>query len=293
MLMEHITLKNFCKMKDKIKIIMIDAFKPDYLEYAPYLSSLTKKHQWGNLEMPPGHNGGMEIFFTGKSNKLATFYKKNKSSLAWIKYFTWLENFGNFGRLIIDCVINFFRLIKREELHKTGKIPLKKLYQFEISDNKPPYKELAIKYIYFGHLDQIGHKYGTTSKEIVREIKKIDKVVSREKFDIILSDHGMIDVTKVIKVPITKNCFIDSDMARYWGDKNELESIKNNLPLKEGKMLNWPNKSYGDLIFLANPGVLISQNYWYEEQIIKGMHGYDGKHKEMNGIYILKRKGKK
>lgn len=272
---------------------MIDAFKPEYLKYAPYLTSLTKRYQWGNLEMPPGHNGGMEIFFRGKSDKLATFYKKNKSSLSWIKYFIWLESFGKFGRLIIDCLINFFRLIKEQNLHRTGKIPLKKLYGFEISDDKLPYGGLPVKYIYFGNLDNTGHRYGTKSMEIIREIGKIDRAISKEDFDIILSDHGMIDVTRVINVPFTKDCFIDSDMARYWGSKDELEDIKKNLPLKQGKILNWPNKSYGDLIFLVNPGVLISPNYWYGKKIVKGMHGYDGKHKEMNGIYILKKKGKK
>ncbi len=291
--MGNITLKNFCKMKDTIRIIMIDAFKPDYLKYAPYLSSLTKEYQWGTLEMPPGHNGGMEIFFRGKSNKLATFYKKDKSSLTWIKYFTWLETWGNFGRLIIDCVINFVRLIRRQELHRTGKIPLKKLHQFEISDNKSPHLGLPIEYTYFGSLDQIGHTYGTESKEISEEVKKIDKIVSRKKFDIILSDHGMIDVKKTIKVPLTKDCFIDSDMARYWGDKTELEKIKKDLPLQDGKILDWPNKSYGDLIFLVDPGILISPNYWYGKNLVRGMHGYDGKHEEMKGIYIIKKKGER
>ena len=107
---------------------MIDAFKPEYLKYAPYLSSLTKKYQWGTLEMPPGHNGGMEIFFCSKSNKLATFYKKEKSSLRWIKYFSWLEIFGNSGRFIVECIINFFRLMKNKDLHRIGKISLKNLH---------------------------------------------------------------------------------------------------------------------------------------------------------------------
>ena len=272
---------------------MVDAFKSEYLKYAPYLSSLIKKYQWGTLEMPPGHNGGMEIFFRGKSDKLATFYKKDKSSLAWIRHFIWLENFEKLGRLFIDCLINFPRFVKRKELHKTGKIPLKQLYKFEMVDSKESWKKLDIDYVYFPDLDKIGHKYGTESKEIIKEIKKIDKVISKKSFDILLSDHGMIDVKKIVEVPLTKNCFIDSDMARYWGSKEELENIRNNLPLKEGKILNWPNKNYGDLIFLANPGILIFQNYWYGKEKIKGMHGYDGKHKEMKGIYILRKNGKR
>ena len=272
---------------------MIDAFKPEYLKYAPHLTSLTEKYLWGNLEMPPGHNGGMEIFFTGESNKLATFYKKDKSNLHWVKYFAWLEGLGSFGRLLIDCGINFPRWIKGKDLHRTGQIPFNKLYQFEISDDKPAQKKLPINYKYIGSLDGIGHKYGTTSKEIIEEIQKIDKMISRENFDIILSDHGMINVQKTVEVPLTKNCFIDSDMARYWGEKKELENIKNSLPMQDGEVLNWPNKSYGNLIFLTNPGVLISPNYWYGKKLVKGMHGYDGKNEEMKGTYIIRKQGKR
>lgn len=272
---------------------MIDAFKPEYLKYAPYLSLLTKKYQWGELEMPLGHGGGIEIFVRGKSNKLATFYRKENSSLSWIKYFAWLEGFGKMGRLIIDCAINFPRLIKGKELHKTGKIPLKQLYKFEMVDSKESWKNLKVDYVYLSNVDVAGHKFGTKSKELIKEIKKIDKKISKINFDVILSDHGMMDVKKIISVLFTENCFIDSDMARYWGNEKELEEIKKRLPLDEGRILDWPDKNYGQLIFLATPGVLISPNYWYGKEIIKGMHGYDGKHKDMKAFYLIKKKGKK
>lgn len=277
----------------KLNIIMIDAFKPEYLRYAPYLSSLTKEYKWGKLEMPSGHGGGMEIFFKGKSNILATFYKKENSSLSWIKYFSWLERFGKAGIFIIDSIINSIRLIQGKELHRTGKIPLKRLAKFEMVDSKDFYKNLKINYEYIPELDRVGHKYGTKSKEIIDAIKKIDKKASQIKFDIILSDHGMADIIKKIEVPLTINCFIDSDMARYWGDKEELERIKKQLPMEDGKILNWNDKKFGDLIFLAKTGVIISPNFWYGKEIPKAMHGYDGKNKEMKAIYIINKKGKK
>lgn len=277
----------------KLKIIMIDAFKPEYLKYAPYLSSLTKKYQWGGLEMPPGHGGGMEIFFKGKTDALASFYKKENSSLSWIRFFLWIEIFRDFGRIIIDCMINFPRLIQGKELHKTGKIPLKQLYKMEMIDSKKFYKNLPIKYKYFSKLDKVGHKYGTESQEIIKEIKKIDKKISKMDFDIILSDHGMANIKKVVSVPETEDCIIDSDMVRYWGDEKELEEIREKLPLKDWKILNWSNKKFGDLIFLAETGVLISPNYWYGNKKIKAMHGYDGKDKEMKALYIIKKDGKK
>jgi len=76
-----------------MKIICLDAFKPSYLEHAPYLRSLTKKYQHGELETPLGFWGGMETFFKGKSDILAFFHHSSNSSLKWTKNFSWLSRF--------------------------------------------------------------------------------------------------------------------------------------------------------------------------------------------------------
>lgn len=265
---------------------MIDGFRLEYLKYAPYLSYLTNKYEWGELEMPIGHEGGVEIVFWGSSDKLALFYKEENSSLKFLKYFSFLERFGKIGRFVIDSLVNFPRFLKGYELFRTGNIPLKQLCKFEFSVNKPFYKIEGIEYKYFGELDKVGHEYGTKSEEIISAIKEIDRKISEMDFDIIFSDHGMIDIHKKISVPVTDDCFIDSDMARYWGKKPEFDS-------KDGKWIEWSNKKYGDFIFLANPGVLIFPNYWQGKNPAKAMHGYDGKNQELKGIYILKKEGEK
>jgi len=272
---------------------MIDAFKPEYLKYASYLSSLTKKYQGGTLEMPPGHWGGVETIFKGKSDIVALFYRKKNSSLRWVKYFSWLNAFGNFGRIIIDSVINIIRFLKGRELFRTGNIPLNKLHNFEIAIEKPLYKIDGVEFYYFGKLDYLGHRYGTKSEQIIKAVKRIDKKISKIDFDILFSDHGMVDITKTISVPISDKCFIDSDMARYWGEKEQLEKIKEKLPLSYGKIINWRDKKYGNLIFMAETGILIWPNFWKENNPDKAMHGYDGKHKEMKAFYIIKKDGKK
>lgn len=275
-----------------MKTIMIDGFKSEYLQYAPYLDSLTKKYQWGELEVPMGHWGMEEILFKGNSNKIALFYKTENSSLRWTKYFSWLENFGDFGRLIIDSIINSIRLIKRQELFRTGRIPLNQLWKFDFCIDKHFSKIKGIERKYFNELDATAHKYGTKSKEVIKAIKKIDKKISKEEFDLIYSDHGMMDIIKEISVPISENCFIDSDMARYWGNEEGMEKIKEKLSLKDGKIIQGVDKRFGDLIFLVNTGVLISPNFWQGNEKAKAMHGYDGKHKDMKGVYILKKQGK-
>ena len=277
----------------KLKVIMIDAFKLEYLKYAPYLSSLTKKYEWGQLEMPSGHWGGMEVFFRGKSDKLALMYRSERSSLRWTRNFYWMENFGEPGRLLITCLINFIRLLKKKELFRIGQIPLKKLYKFDFSIGKSLFYNLPVEFFYIGDLDKVGHEYGTKSREIINAIRKLDNELSKRDFDIILSDHGMSDIKEIISVPETEDCFIDSDMARYWGNSEKLEEIKKRLPLQFGRIIEWPNKKYGELIFLANTGVLISPNYWQGNKIVKAMHGYNGKSKEIKAFYIIKNKGEK
>jgi len=259
---------------------MIDAFKPEYLQYAPYLFSLTKNNQWGEVEMPLGFEGGMKTFFYGKNDILAFFYKEENSTLKWTKNFWWI------GRLPIEILINLKRLILRERLFRIGNIPLKKLYKFDTEVRRPFEKIKGVEYTYVGEIDKIAHKYGTKSKELIDAVRKIDNLVSKKKFDIILSDHGMIDIKKIISVPETEDCLIDSTFARYWGGKPDFKS-------EYGEWINFENKKYGEHIFVANPGVLIIPNYWQGKNPIKAMHGYNPKCKDMNAIYILNRKGEK
>ena len=121
-------------------------------------------------------------------------------------------------------------------------------------------------------------------------MRKIDAQLAGKKFDLIFSDHGMVAVEKVVEVPITRDCFIDSDMARYWGEEKILAEIKKNLPLDDGAILDWPDKQFGELIFMARNGVLLYPNF-FNKKIVKGMHGYDGKHPDMLAFYVLNKKG--
>ncbi len=274
-----------------MKVIMIDAFKPSYLEHAPYLKSLTEKYQYGELDMGIGHWNGVETLFSGKSEIISLFYKSNNNSLKFIRYFLWLKIFGKIGRFLVEALVNFPRLMNGYELVKTRNIPLNILYKFNISVKRHFAKKDDIEFRYFGELDKIGHKYGTKSLEIIKAINEVDKKISKMGWDLIFSDHGMADIEKTIEVPITEDCFIDSDMARYWGNEKELKIIREKLPLEYGKIINW-NEKYGNLIFLANTGILIYPNFW-NEKLVKAMHGYDGKDKDMKAFYIIKINGKR
>lgn len=277
----------------KLKVIMIDAFKPKYLKYAPYLSSLCEKYQHGELEMPLGHWGGEDVVFNGKSDKITLFVKAEHSSLKFVRYLTWLRYLGGFGRFVIDSMINLPRFLKGNVLFRTGNVPLNRLWKFDFCVKRPVSSHLNIERFYFGEADKIGHRYGTRSFELIKTIRKIDEELSKMDWDIIFSDHGMADIQKIISVPITKDCFIDSDMARYWGTKGELERMKKRLPIGDGKIIKSPNTESGELIFLANTGILILPNFWQGDKKVKAMHGYDGKHKDMKAFYIVRKTGNK
>lgn len=75
----------------------------------------------------------------------------------------------------------------------------------------------------------------------------------------------------------------------YKNNSNNALGNSNKLSLNKGKIIKW-DKKYGDLIFLTNPGVLISPNFWQGNKQIKAMHGYD---KNCEGFYIIKKENKR
>ena len=259
---------------------MLDSFKPEYLKYTTYLKERTKEFQHGELETPLGFWGSMDTFFHGTSDKLAFYYYTDKSSWRWIKFFTFL------GRFPTDVIINLWNVFWGNEMFRTNNIPLKKFHKFD-SDVKMPFqRRTKTKYITFHGLDGIAHRYGTKSEEVKREVQRLDKKLKNMKWDIIMSDHGMLDIKEFVKVPETEKCFIDSTLARYWGEKPR------GMPTEKCKLIKWKNKKYGDWIYLANPGVCFLPNYWQTNKV-KAMHGYNPKLKDMKAFYIINRKGKK
>lgn len=162
-------------------------------------------------------------------------------------------------------------------------------------------------YLHIGDLDSVGHKYGPHSHEISSALRRVDVVLEKiwnylnneyEKVNfVIFGDHGMVEVKdsldiasrfKILNLRLGKDYlyFLDSTFARFWffNDKTEqiihraLEGIDQGHVLtqeeKERYHLNYSHNRFGDLIFLADPGVLIFPNFWNNSKPEKGMHGY-------------------
>lgn len=170
----------------------------------------------------------------------------------------------------------------------------------------------------FSNLDTITHKYGVRSSQRVKELRRIDAYVkmivskfsasNKEYTVIVFSDHGMIDVhgkVNVIKelkkrdLEIQKNyfAFLDSTLARFWANESTLNRISEILyEIRGGRILSEKDLRtfhvpyggmYGDLIFLANPGTIISPNFYQGDRFIASMHGYDPSVEGQDGVFLL------
>lgn len=167
-------------------------------------------------------------------------------------------------------------------------------------------------------LDIVGHKYGPNSKSYNKILKKIinwiENLISESNYKIVLfSDHGMTTVNKKIyPLKILKKLglklyrdilvWLDSTMVRIWFNSKrsiEMKSIIietfNNQ--KGGHLLtdqeknqfglNFRNRFYGDLIFIANPHYEIFPNFFniIPFKFSKGLHGFIPTHKSSYGVF--------
>lgn len=175
-------------------------------------------------------------------------------------------------------------------------------------------------FIHIADLDHAGHKYGPTSSEVKKVLKNIDDslktihILLKERYDslnfVLIGDHGMVEVEKTLdindtlkKLPVRLEkdylVFLDSTMARFWFFSDLardliidcLNNIDSGHILKKEEInkyhLNYNHNYFGDLIYLANPGVLIFPNYYQNKYPVKGMHGYSPETIEQHSIMII------
>jgi len=179
-----------------------------------------------------------------------------------------------------------------------------------------------IIYVRLMDLDETTHKFGVHSKERIMKLRETDKHVKTitkyiermgiNPISVIFADHGFLDITKNVNIlrTIRKTglkegkdftVFLDSTMARFWGDSSVLEKIQMFFSdIKDGRFLtqsdldkyNLPTSTnYGNLIYVVNPGVLISPNYYQGYSKVRSMHGYDPDIPEQKTIFMMSNSG--
>lgn len=188
-------------------------------------------------------------------------------------------------------------------------------------------KEADIYLLQFSNSDELCHKYGSESKkrhDITAEMdhkisliqKRFEKYYDKVTF-VLVGDHGMMDTSEIVDVQKIINShankqglrhgkdyllFLDSTIARFWFFKDRAEKIIKQI-LNSSELLNKgfiitnniankyripvPNRRYGDLIWWANPGILIYPDYFHKFEKYNAMHGYDSYHDKMKGFAII------
>jgi predicted AlkP superfamily pyrophosphatase or phosphodiesterase len=155
-------------------------------------------------------------------------------------------------------------------------------------------------------LDTASHNYGLEGPGRIRTLQETDRFVERiisawrhknpNLAVLCFADHGMVPVKSSINVEASLSrtglrafrdfgMFLDSTMARFWGDEDALGKIRRTLEkLDCGRILEekdlesyrLPRSSvWGDMIFLLKPGFVISPNFFDRNGHVKAMHGYD------------------
>jgi hypothetical protein len=177
-------------------------------------------------------------------------------------------------------------------------------------------KKAAFYLLYTAGLDSALHRYGTHDPRISSHLAwyrdRIGRIVSAARKAgnariIVLGDHGMCDVQARIdimqpvaslglEIPRDYIPFYDSTMARFriLSDAGErLRGLLGNQPA--GRLLDsaeitelgisFPDGRFGDLIFLADPGAIISPSYMGGANIA-AMHGYHPTALDMSSVLL-------
>ncbi|MBT5829200.1 MAG: hypothetical protein HOH77_03300 [Candidatus Latescibacteria bacterium] len=175
--------------------------------------------------------------------------------------------------------------------------------------------------IYLGGCDEFGHRFGPNSEELQDIVSQQDRWINQlikafppaTRF-LIVGDHGMLPVTDTIDIGTTIRqalsgfkhardyiLFLDSTLARVWWHNERageaLREIFAAPPISQkGKIIDVkeaqrlaippPGERYGQLIWRANPGVMVFPDY-FNNKVPLGMHGYPTHLDEQKGMAIL------
>ena len=194
--------------------------------------------------------------------------------------------------------------------------------------NQASHKDFQLYLIYNSKPDFLGHKYGVKSIEMKNGLNLLDKSLSdfTEKFIkkepkttfIYLGDHGMTNVldhfnaqNEMLNLAKSHNLklhtdyiyFLDSTIARIWFISKKAKVLKDmmcnsKLFLMKGNFVdnifaekyNIPlgDSRYGDLIWVANEGVLITPDFFHTiHDVPIGMHGYNPNLPNSRGCSIV------
>ena len=172
-----------------------------------------------------------------------------------------------------------------------------------------------VLFVYTAELDALMHRVGIFHESVEVRLRRYAGFLAsmrrraREKdialTTVVLSDHGMTDVTAVADPWGAMNArgltlgrdylgFYDSTMLRVWGGEPVIRAATEAMG-DQGRRLSdddlraqgclFPGREYGDAVILADPGVLIVPSYMGAAPIA-AMHGYDPDDRFSRGCFM-------
>lgn len=172
-----------------------------------------------------------------------------------------------------------------------------------------------VLFVYTAELDALMHRVGIFHDSVEARLRRYAAFLSamrrraRDKdislTTVVLSDHGMTDVTSVADPWGAMNGrgqrlgreylgFYDSTMLRVWGNTAAIDAAtaamgENGRRLSDDELRArgcfFPGREYGDAVLLAHPGVLIVPSFMGSAPIA-AMHGYDPDDRFSKGCFM-------
>lgn len=180
--------------------------------------------------------------------------------------------------------------------------------------------EERVLFLYTAELDALMHRVGTrddrVGERLARYERFVERVLDRADGDgarvVVLSDHGMTDVTREVDVwgalgerghVLGRDylAFFDSTMVRIWGGEAVareaaavLEEHDAGRLLSESELRQrgcfFEDGTYGDWVLLVHPGVMVVPSFMGRARIA-AMHGYDPDHVDSAGVFMTNEPG--
>jgi hypothetical protein len=174
---------------------------------------------------------------------------------------------------------------------------------------------LDVLFVYTAELDALMHRVGIFHSSVgarlrayagfLAAMQRAARAHDVELETVLLSDHGMTDVTDTVdvwqgmmqqgwKLGRDYTAFFDSTMARSWGGEDVAAAMSVVMGGK-GRQLDapqlrafgcyFPGGEYGNHVFLADPGVLIVPSFMGSRRIA-AMHGYHPEDRYSVGCFM-------
>jgi Type I phosphodiesterase / nucleotide pyrophosphatase len=175
--------------------------------------------------------------------------------------------------------------------------------------------EHDVLFVYTAELDALMHRVGIFDSAVHARLGRYEAFLDAARRQaashdvalsiVILSDHGMTDVTRTIDVWGALDAsgltlgrdylvFLDSTMARFWGNGRAIEVAARTFSGAGRRLADeelaamgcrFPGREYGDAVFLADPGVLIVPSFM-GARAIAAMHGYHPDDRFSKGCFM-------